>query len=74
MDGAGTGLGGTIKVKGEPDVELNLDIGEMERGRGSRLTVAGVINDIPIIVEAKPGPLSYLDSIIPRGWNRVGRT
>ena len=72
--GPARGSGWTIKVKGDPDVELNLDIGEMERGRGSRLTVAGVINDIPIIVEAKPGPLSYLDSIIPRGWNRVGRT
>lgn len=72
--GPARGSGWTIKVKGDPDVELNLDIGEMERGRGSRLTVARVINDIPIIVGAKPGPLSYLDSIIPRGWNRVGRT
>jgi hypothetical protein len=56
------------------DFELNLDVGKMEPGRGFRLTVARVINDIPITVAAKPRPLTYLDSIIPRGSNRMERT
>jgi hypothetical protein len=43
----------------------------MDKAHGFKITAARVINDIPMIVRANPGPHTALDSVIPRAWNRT---
>jgi hypothetical protein len=62
--------GWTVKVYGDPDVELNVDVSgfdDSQRG-GSQLTAARVFNSIPAVCAARPGVLTYLDVPIPRVW------
>ena len=62
--------GWTVKVYGDPDVELNVDVSgfdDSQRG-GSQLTAARVFNSIPAVCAARPGVLTYLDTPIPRVW------
>jgi hypothetical protein len=62
--------GWTVKVYGDPDIELNVDVVSLEdspRG-GSQLTAARIFNSIPAVCSAPPGVLTYLDVPIPRVW------
>jgi len=62
--------GWTVRVVGDPDVELNVDVSGFEDSRlgGSQLTAARVFNSIPAVCGAPPGVLTYLDTPIPRVW------
>jgi len=42
----------------------------MDKAHWFKITAARVINDIPMIVCAIPGPHTALDSVIPLAWNR----
>ena len=60
--------GWTVRITGDPDVELNVDVKLEGPLGGSRLTAARMVNSIPAVVAAAPGPLTYLDVPIPRIW------
>jgi len=61
--------GWTVRVFGDPDVELNVDVsGVVSRAGGQRLTAARMLNSIPVVCSAAPGVLTYLDTPIPRIW------
>jgi hypothetical protein len=59
------GIGYYVSIKGEPDIENELDVSYMRRpGAGAGAMVATamrVVNAVPYVVAAKPGLLSALD-------------
>ena len=66
--------GWTVRLGGDVDVELNVDVSGFDDARngGQRLTAARMFNSIPAVCDAKPGVLTYLDMPIPRVWQSSG--
>lgn len=60
--------GWVIDIKGKPDIKFTVDIGSNVEGWIPELTANRVINDIRIVCGAKQGPITFLDSPIPRNW------